>query len=62
MILAKTDTRDIKVDILSLQKEPTKRIPKRRVKDKKKLTIFKIVRFKAYRPVGAIDNDSEEDV
>ena len=54
--------RDVKVDILSLWKESIKRILKRRVEDEKKLVVFKIVRFGAYRPVAAIDNDSEEDV
>ncbi len=59
---AKTDTRDVKVDILLLWKESTKRILKRRVKNEKKLIIFKIVRFEAYRPVAAIKNDSEENI
>ena len=59
---ARTDTRDIKADTLPSWKEPTKRILKRRVEDEKKLTIPKIVRFRAYRSVVAIDNDNEKDV
>ncbi len=62
MISVKTDTRDVKADILSLWKEPIKRILKRRVEDEKKFTIPKIVRFRAYRPIAAINNDSEKDV
>ncbi len=54
--------RDIKVGILPIWKEPTKRILKWRVEDEKKLTISKIIRFKMYRPVAVINNDSEEDV
>ena len=62
MILIKINTRDVKVDTLSLWKESFKRILKRRMEDKKKFVIFKIVRFKAYRLIAAINNDSEEDV
>ena len=62
MILIRIDTRDIKVGILLLWKEFIKRILKRRMEDKKKLAIFKIIRFGAYRPVVVIDNDSKEDV
>jgi len=61
-MLVKTDTRDVKVGVLSLWKESIKRILKRRVEDKKKLIISKIVRFRAYRPVAAIDNNSEKNV
>ncbi len=32
------------------------------MEDEKKLIILKIIHFRAYRPVAAIDNDSEEDV
>ena len=32
------------------------------MEDKKKFTIPKIVSFKAYRPIAAINNDSEKDV
>ncbi len=62
VMLVRIDTRDVKVDILSLWKEFIKRILKRRVEDEKKFIIFKIIRFGAYRPVTAINNDSEEDV
>src|SRR6266498_5005418 len=54
--------RDWNSDVCSSDLEPTKRILKRRVEDKKKLTIPKTVRFKAYRPVAAINNNSEENV
>ena len=62
VILIRTDTRDIKADTLSSWKKPIKRILKRRVEDEKKLTIPKIIRFKAYRPIAAINNDSEKNV
>ncbi len=32
------------------------------MKDEKKFTISKTIHFKAYRPVTAINNDSEKDV
>ncbi len=62
VISVRINTRDIKAGILSLWKELIKRILKRRVEDEKKFAISKIVRFGAYRPVAAINNDSEEDV
>ncbi len=62
MISARSDARDIKISALPLWKESTKRILKRRVEDEKKFAISKIIRFGAYRPVAAIENDSEEDV
>jgi len=61
-MLVRTDTRDVKVNILPSWKEPTKRILKRRVEDKKKLTIPKIIHFEAYRPVVVINNDSKKNV
>ncbi len=62
IISARTNTRNIKADTLPSWKKPTKRILKRRVEDKKKLTISKTVHFRAYHPVAAINNDSEENV
>jgi len=32
------------------------------VEDEKKFVVFKIVRFRTYRPVAVINNDSEKDV
>ncbi len=62
VITARADTRDVKVNILLLWKEPIKRILKRRIEDEKKLTISKIVRFIIYRPITIINNNSEKDV
>jgi len=62
MILVRTNTRDVKVNILPLYKKLIKHILKRRVKNRKKFTIFKIIRFRAYRPIIIINNDSEKDV
>ncbi len=62
MISVRIDARDIKVDALSLWKELTKRILKRRIEDEKKFTIPKIIRFETYRPVAAIKNDNEKDM
>ena len=62
IILTRIDTRDVKVNTLLLWKESIKRILKQKMEDKKKLIIFKIIHFKAYRPVAVINNDSEEDV
>ncbi len=59
---ARIDTRDVKIDILPLWKKPIKRILKRRVEGEKKLAISKTIRFGAYRPVAAINNDSEKNV
>jgi len=62
IILVRIDTRDVKADTLPLWKEFIKRILKRRVEDEKKLAVSKIIRFEAYRPIAAIDNNNEEDV
>lgn len=58
----RADAKKVDIDIQQLQKKPTRRILKRKIKKEKKLATPKSVYFRTYRPMTHDDDEDNDDI